>query len=656
MVLSRLRALRLATLASSLAVAFAMFLVPVVVLLVMYMDEQRKDIEFTATEERGLHYVMAASRLMAELGKAVRDSATQGTHSSALFGVSADLARAQSLWGEGFGTDGTVQAVSDAALDLAAMPLIDNAAVDRAGRLVRGLISQIGDASNLILDPDLRSYYFMDLAVVRAPELWSVMGRRSAVLETAQRELARGQSPDLMELHRLGGGYEIARQQLVTTFNSALRHAPAPDRLGTLQVQFSELLASLERLDRHLERVADGQARYNRAYVAELEWDAREDLFEVAEAAGAELDILLHARIAQHEAASRNSLLAALVLFLGAMGLVGLLLRMRVTTPVQRLTQAAQAFARGDLATPTPLQTRVDELGDLARAFEQLRVEAGAKLAAEAEAGRAVAADRAKSAFLAMMTHELRTPLNAVIGYAEMLEEDLVDAGLRQQQEDAGKIRSAARHLLGVINQVLDLSKIDAGSMTVEVIRFDASQALREIADTVRPLVAASGNVLAVEAAGLGEVAGDPTRFRQCLINLVSNAAKFTQGGAVTVRADRQGDLISVQVQDTGIGMTPEQMSRLFDPFTQADASITRRFGGTGLGLAITRRLARLMGGDVTVRSAPGQGSTFTFTMRDGGAVETGGPETSGEAGAGAPGARPGQVPSPEASPSAQAA
>jgi signal transduction histidine kinase len=622
MVLTRLRALRLATLASSLAVAFAMFLVPVVVLLVMYMDVQRRDIDFASNEERGLHYVMAANRLMAEFGRAVRDSATQGTHSSALYGVSADLARAEAQWAEGFGTGDTQRNVSEAALDLAALPRIDNAAVDRAGRMVRGLISQIGDASFLVLDPDLRSYYFMDLAVVRAPELWSVMGRRAAVLEMAQADLASGQSPDMMELHRLGGGYEIARQQLVSSFNSALRHAPAPERLGTLQVQFAELMASLERLDRHMERVADGQARYNRAFVAELEWDAREDLYELARASGEELDTLLDGRIAQHEEARRNSLVAALILFIGAMGLVGALLRLRVTTPVRRLTQAAQAFGRGDLDTPTPLQTRADELGDLARAFEQLRVEAGAKLAAEAEAGRAVAADRAKSAFLAMMTHELRTPLNAVIGYAEMLEEDLDAAGMTQQQGDAGKIRSAARHLLGVINQVLDLSKIDAGSMTVETIAFDASQALREIADTVRPLVTGAGNVFAVEAAGLGEVRGDPTRFRQCVINLVSNAAKFTKDGAVTVRAERTGDLISVHVQDTGIGMSPEQMSRLFDPFMQADASITRRFGGTGLGLAITRRLARLMGGDVTVRSSLGHGSTFTVSIRDGGAVD----------------------------------
>lgn len=618
--LSRLRSLSLFSLAGSLAMAFALFLVPVVVLLTMYLEEQRKGIDFTATEERGLHYVMAANRLMHEFGKAVRDSAIQGTHSSALYGATAELMRADARWGTGFGATTTVQGVAAQAQDLAASPRIDNAAIDRSGGPLRGLIAQIGDASNLILDPNLHSYYFMDITVVRVPELWSVVGERAAVLELGQVQARSGGRPDMMELHRLGGGYQVAREQLLTSFNSALRHSPSPERLGTFQVQFTELMGSLDRLDRHIERIAEGQIAYDRSFVAELEWAAREDLSELTASSGRELAIQLGARLQGYEQARQASLLAAVVLFLGAMGLVACLLWMRVTRPVEQLTAAARAFADGNLGVHTPLQGRRDELGDLARAFERLRLEAGAKLAAEAEAGRAVAADRAKSAFLAMMTHELRTPLNAVIGYTEMLEEDLADAGMGQQRDDAGKIRSAARHLLGVINQVLDLSKIDAGSMAVEQVPFDASEALREVADTLRPLVTGAGNVFAVEGAGLGEIRGDPTRFRQCVMNLVSNAAKFTRGGAVTVRAERQGSRIAVHVQDTGIGMTPDQLSRLFDPFTQADASITRKFGGTGLGLAITRRLARLMGGDVIVRSSPGTGSTFTLTVRDGGA------------------------------------
>ena len=235
----------------------------------------------------------------------------------------------------------------------------------------------------------------------------------------------------------------------------------------------------------------------------------------------------------------------------------------------------------------------------------------------ELEAARdaAEAANRAKSQFLANMSHELRTPLSAVIGYSEMLEEEMEDTapGLLP---DIQKIQSNARHLLSLINDVLDLSKIEAERMTLFAEPFEVARLLDDVVATAGALVKQKSNHLDVDAPGtLGSMNTDQVKLRQCLLNLVSNAAKFTENGRLVLRARRDGDVLEFAVTDTGIGMTPEQLNKLFERFTQADVSTTRRFGGTGLGLAITRAFCRLMGGDVTVTSVAGQGSTFTIRV-----------------------------------------
>jgi signal transduction histidine kinase/DNA-binding response OmpR family regulator len=243
---------------------------------------------------------------------------------------------------------------------------------------------------------------------------------------------------------------------------------------------------------------------------------------------------------------------------------------------------------------------------------------------AEAEVAKArdaaETANRTKSLFLANMSHELRTPLNAIVGYSEMLQEEAAERHLQDFSSDLQKISSSGRHLLGLINDILDLSKIEAGKMELSLEIFDIATLIGEVASTIGIQAAKNGNALEVShAPDIGVMRGDLSKVRQGLFNLVSNAAKFTHNGKISVVADRQvmdgSEWIQFRVSDTGIGLAAEQIVRLFQPFTQADASTTRRFGGTGLGLALTRRFCQMMSGDVTVHSVPGEGSVFTIKL-----------------------------------------
>ncbi|WP_182422360.1 response regulator [Aureimonas sp. ME7] len=229
-------------------------------------------------------------------------------------------------------------------------------------------------------------------------------------------------------------------------------------------------------------------------------------------------------------------------------------------------------------------------------------------------------ANRAKSQFIANMSHELRTPLSAVIGYAEMLEEEVEDLGQTHLLPDLKKIEGNARHLLSLINDVLDLSKIEAERMDLFAETFNLATVLEEVGSTVGSLITKKNNTLAIEQDGrLGEMHSDQVKIRQCLLNLLSNASKFTETGVITLAAERttvaSRDWITLSVTDSGIGMTPEQVERLFERFAQADETTTRKFGGTGLGLAITRAFCRLLGGDIGVASEEGVGTTFTIRI-----------------------------------------
>jgi signal transduction histidine kinase len=314
--------------------------------------------------------------------------------------------------------------------------------------------------------------------------------------------------------------------------------------------------------------------------------------------------------------------------------LAGLVLARTVVRPIRRLQAGAERIAEGSLDERIEVRSR-DELGTLAGRFNDMAArlqesyrdlegkvdlrtkELAASLAELAEKSAALeVASRHKSEFLANVSHELRTPLNAIIGYSELLHEEAEDLGHEAYLPDLDRILSAAQHLLGLINDILDLSRIEAGKMTVFFEEFDVPSLVAGVESIVEPLVAKNHNSLVVHCPADAEsMYADATKVRQALFNLLSNAAKFTQKGTVTLDVQRAADVVTFSVADTGIGMTEEQMARLFEAFSQAETSTAKKYGGSGLGLALSRSFARLMGGDITVTSTPGEGSTFVMTL-----------------------------------------
>jgi two-component system, sensor histidine kinase and response regulator len=350
--------------------------------------------------------------------------------------------------------------------------------------------------------------------------------------------------------------------------------------------------------------------------------------------------------VAQVQALVTRTLLTA-----GGVVLVGILvvagLSAVISKPIRHLTMTAGKLATGDFAAAQKIQVRSnDEVGLLADAFATMagnlqrtyaqleesnrtlelkvveRTRELAQMTDQAEEAREAAegANRTKSSFLASISHELRTPLTAIIGFSEMLLADAQAEGRAEAADDLQRIMDSARHLLGLINEILDLSKIEAQKMELHLETFEVAGIIREVGDTIGPLVKKKSNRLVIAAApNLGSMYADVTKLRQSLLNLLSNANKFTKLGEVRLAvdrlSDRGADRLRFTISDTGIGMTREQMGRLFQAFQQADSSTSRKYGGTGLGLVITKKFCEMMGGRISVESEPGRGSTFAFEL-----------------------------------------
>jgi signal transduction histidine kinase/DNA-binding response OmpR family regulator len=320
-----------------------------------------------------------------------------------------------------------------------------------------------------------------------------------------------------------------------------------------------------------------------------------------------------------------------LLLGLGVAVLASLALARRMVAPIRRLQDGAERVGRGELGHRIDVRTgdEVEALGEqfnrmaaqLQESYRVLEEKVAERTRELAGANAELAqASRLKSQFLANMSHELRTPLNAIIGYTELLLEEAHDVGREGNVETLERVLRAGRHLLALVNDILDLSKIEAGRMDLHIETYPIALVIHDVAGTIAPLAEQNSNRLAVECTPeIGTIRADARRLQQALLNLAGNAAKFTADGVITLSARRESiddvDWVIITVADTGIGMTPEQMSVVFQDFVQADASTTRKYGGTGLGLAIARRFCRLMGGDITVESELGRGSTFTLRL-----------------------------------------
>src|SRR6516162_9246243 len=409
-------------------------------------------------------------------------------------------------------------------------------------------------------------------------------------------------------------GYDLERLQFVAKDEIKL--------LGKVREEYDRLIAVVTRVvelirSGHIDEAREAQLKDARPLANRLERLTNE-LVNKAEA-----DVV--AGIEASGEAYRTSKTIVVAFVLGAIALaliLGRTISLALIGPIREIDARLNEIASGDFTQRVKVGNR-DELGALAANVNRTSGQLG-DLYQQLEM-----ASEHKSAFLASMSHELRTPLNAIIGYSEMLYETAQDEGQDEFLPDLAKIRDAGRHLLGLINDILDLSKIEAGKMDLYLEEADLAGLVEEVRSIVEPLMAANANRLEiVRPAALGTFYTDRTKLKQSLLNLLSNAGKFTHEGRVKLEVRPAPTEISFIVSDTGIGMTEEQQGGLFQAFSQADASTTRQYGGTGLGLAISKHFCEMLGGRIAVESAPGQGSTFTITLPDRGPAAAAGVAT----------------------------
>ncbi|MBI5671297.1 MAG: response regulator [Chloroflexi bacterium] len=614
-----------------------LLLLPLAVVMSQFLVQINKDIDFAAREQLGLTYTDPLSHFLQQVQQhaalnsaylsgarafedlVVEKQAGVETTIAALDVVDAEV-------GERLGVSGQWAAIKQewAALKNRALQLRPIENVEEHSRIsqhVLDLLTSVGNRSNLILDPNIDSYYLMDTIITKLPLLTDTMsqirtyGLRSAVTGILTREdqtrltILSGLVESTLKANQSGLGYAFAA-------NEDLRRQLRP-WLELYQGNTDEFLTLTE--SEILNRAAGSTTRPSAAavtvnpdaYYAVTTQMINQGFFFMDKVAPALHDVL-QARI-DGFIQRRNVVLVVTLIALSATAYLFAGFYLAVIRTIASLERASQRMVKGDMSGLLAIESR-DELAQIAFAFNTIATEL------MTARDQAVEANRAKSTFLANMSHELRTPLNAIIGYSELIEEELSDRADEEFIPDLRKIQTAATHLLSLINDILDLSKIEAGKMDLFLETIDVSSLVDGVVTTVMPLVEKNGNELQVRSGdNLGRMHTDLTKVRQTLLNLLSNASKFTEKGQITLDVRREAlngtDWLIFTVSDTGIGMSKEQLSRLFKDFSQADSSTTRKYGGTGLGLAISHRFCQMMGGNISVTSEVGQGSTFTVRL-----------------------------------------
>jgi len=629
-----------------------LFLLPLAVTMGFMVAEQNVRIAFARKELAGSAYLHALSdtytgalryrhAALRGLTYGIPVDAELAPARAAVDAGIATLRPIEARYGPEFGS-GPLFAELDAGwAELRADPLTGDqllgfARYDRFLTGLRALIARVGDNSNLILDPDLDSYYVMDAALLRLPEAQALIARMLLVNEglvPAEQLMADPRTELVMNASLLQANTNALQRNLDTAFARTASRTLQPELEPTLAVYRSSVNTMLANYQQALSNPDRLLGTREMMGVAEAALDGSQLL---ASASLPALEGLLEQRITTLQRRQSGTVLFALLLVVAAL-MAGLRLMRNISRPLDELLSATSRLAAGDMDARVAIHG-TSEVSQVGRAFNDMAQEVQAsrehleqrveertralfEVTREAQSARVAAeqATRAKSAFLANMSHELRTPLNAIIGYSEMLQDEADDLGYASFTPDLEKIRTAGKHLLALINDILDLSKIEAGRMELFLERFSLAALVGEVVTTITPMVEKNENRLAVVGDTSGFVYADLTKLRQALLNLLSNAAKFTHQGSITLELDSlvidEAEQLRIRVRDTGIGLSQEQLSRLFREFTQGDASTTRKYGGTGLGLALSRRFCQMMGGDITVTSVPGAGSTFTIVM-----------------------------------------
>ncbi len=622
-----------------------LFLLPLAVTMFFMVDEQNVRIRFAQQEIVGARYLRSLSKVYGGTLRhryAALRALTLGTPADRSLLVTRDWVDASlaalrpldAANGADLGSTALLQQIETRWTSLRADALTGDPLVvyDRYQALIvdlRELITLVGDRSNLILDPDLESAYLIDAVILRVPEAQDLIARTMLINEglvPAKWLLADRYTELVMNLSLLHANGE--------TLHKNLAKAHASFRLRQADIDYSAVLAAM--LKQYQATANDPRHRLGAYELAEGGAIVLNVSDSIAAAASPSLEQELLRRIDALEQRQILTVIFALLL-VGAAFATGLRLMNSISQPLENLLAATQRLADGDLDTRVAV-TGTSEVALVGTAFNGMaqEVQAGrehleqrvaertselVEATREAQEARVTAeeATRAKSAFLANMSHELRTPLNAIIGYSELLQEEAADLGHDDFGPDLEKIHTAGKQLLALINDILDLSKIEAGRMELYLERFNLAAMIDEVFATMLPMVEKNGNTMVVHGDTSGTVFADQAKLRQSLLNLLSNAAKFTEGGQISIAVDQQmiseEAYLRIHVSDTGIGMSQAQLAKLFRDFTQGDASTTRKYGGTGLGLALSRRFCQMLGGDITVTSALGQGSTFTIVV-----------------------------------------
>jgi signal transduction histidine kinase/DNA-binding response OmpR family regulator len=628
------------------ALVSLLFLLPIALVLGLYISLQSERINFSAREIEGNAYLHEISDLYEQLiayrrATLLNDRDGRAAVQDRIEAGFAALAAVDARYGAVLHSTERLASLRRSWEAIAIDTSFTIESVARQSTLMnetRGLITHIGNTSNLILDPDLDSYYVMDAVLIRLPESQELLARSLVIVD---RVANRGSmsAEERSELIVLSGLLRANRDAL----RSNMQTAYANNQSGIVQSisrqaedVYNAVTGYVEVIDTVTATARQPLAKPELLVTSGLA--AIERSFALGRAASPVLDRLLQTRIDGFVRYQVISVSFSLIVFSLAFW-VGLRLMRSISRPLNDLSLAAERLAIGDRNARVMITTH-GEIATLGRAFNRMaeeiqtnqdeleqrvmdRTHALAEKTREAEEARSAAeeATRAKSAFLANMSHELRTPLNAIIGYSEMLQDEASEEGYGNMLPDLEKIRTAGKHLLALINDILDLSKIEAGRMDLYYEQFTLDALIREVQSTIKPLIEKNGNRLMIHVAEGMEplLCADLIKTRQSLLNLLSNAAKFTHDGQITLAIDTISinDLphIRFAVSDTGIGMDSEQIKRLFKEFTQADSSTTRKYGGTGLGLALSRRFCQMMGGDITVTSEVGHGSTFTIVL-----------------------------------------